>query len=111
MQASHSPRNYNDQPNPNSNGTFKPNPTPSEPRGDPMDLDASRKKGYLNLSEQEYERRKKQNLCLKCRRKGYSIGEFFLNQKRGPGQPRIRELDVETKPETPEESLNEESPQ
>ena len=44
MQSTHTPRNYNDQPNRNSNGTFRPNPTPGEPRGDPMDLDASIKK-------------------------------------------------------------------
>ena len=44
MQSTHTPRNYNDQPNRNSNGTFRPNPTPSEPRGHPMDLDASTKK-------------------------------------------------------------------
>ena len=31
IQASHIPRNYNDQPNPNPNGTFRPNPIPSEP--------------------------------------------------------------------------------
>ena len=109
MQSTYTPRNYNDQPNRNSNGTFRPNPTPSEPRGDSMDLDASTKKRYLNLSKQEYERRKKENLCFKCGRKGHSIGKCFLNQKRGPGQPRIRQLEVETVPETPEETLNEES--
>ena len=49
MQASHTSRNYNVQPNRNSNGTFRPNPTPSKSRGDPMDLDASTKKAYLNL--------------------------------------------------------------
>ena len=76
-----------------------------------MDLDASTKKGYLNFSKQEYERRKKENLCFKSGRKGHSIGKCFLNQKRGPGQTRIRELEVETESETPEETLNEESPQ
>ena len=76
-----------------------------------MDLDASTKKGYLNLSKQEYERRKKENLCFKCERKGHSIGKCFLNQKRGPRQPTIRELEVKTESETPEETLNEESPQ
>ena len=97
MQAGHTPRNYNDQPNRNSNGIFRPNPTSSEPKGEPMDLDASTKKGvYLNLSKQEYERRKKENLCFKCGRKGHSIRKCFLNQRRGPGQPRIRELEVET---------------
>ena len=111
MQSTHTPRNYNDQPNRNSNGTFRPNQTASEPKGDPMDLDASTKKRYLNLSKQEYERRKKENLCFKYGRKGHSIGKCFLNQRRGPGQPRIREMEVETEPETPEETLNEESPQ
>ena len=75
-----------------------------------MDLDASIKKGYLNLSIQEYERRKIENLCFKCGRKGDSIGKCFLNQKRGPRKPRIRELEVETESETAEETLNEESP-
>ena len=111
MQSTHTQSNYNDQPNRNANWTFRPNPTPSEPRGDPMDLDASTKKGYLNLSKQEYERRKKQNLCFKCGRKGHSIGRCFLNQKKGLGQSKIRELEVNTEPETSEETLNEESPQ
>ena len=111
MQASPTPRNYNDQPNRNSNGTFRPNPTSSEPKGDPMDLDASTKKGYLNLLKQEYERSKKENLCFKCGRKGHSMGKCFLNQRRGPRQPRIRELEVKAEPETLEETLNEESPQ
>ena len=73
-----------------------------EPRGDPMDLDASTMGGYLNLSKQEYERRKKENLCFKCGQKGHAIGKCFLNQKRGPGQPRIRELEVETESESSE---------
>ena len=111
MQASHTPRNYNDQPSRNPNGTFRPNLTISEPRGDPMNLDTSTKKGYLNLSKQEYERRKKENLRPKCGRKGHSIEKCFLNQRRGHGQPRIREMEVKAEPETPEETLNEESPQ
>ena len=51
MQSTHAPRNYNNQPNRNFNRTFRPNPIANEPRGDPMDLDASTKKGYLNLSK------------------------------------------------------------
>ena len=111
MQASHLPRNYIDQSNPNSNGTFRPNPTPNEPRGDPMDLDTSTKKRYLNLSKQEYERRKKEILCFKYGRRGHSMGKCFLNQRRGRGQPRIREVEDETVPETLEETRNEKSPQ
>ena len=99
MQSTHAPRNYNDQPNRKSNRTFTPNPTPSEPRGDPMDLDLSTKKGYLNLSKQEYERRKKENLCFKCGRKGHSIGRCLLNQIRWPAQSKIREFEVNNEPE------------
>ena len=110
MQPSHTPRSYHDQPNRNSNGTFRPNPTPNKPRGDTMDLDASTKKGYLNLSKQEYKRGKKWDLCFKCGPKGHSIGKYFINQRRGPGQPRIREPEVETMPEPLEGTLNEESP-
>ena len=76
-----------------------------------MDLNASTKKGYLNLSEEGYERGKKENLWFKCGRKGPTIGKCFLNQRRGPGQHRIRELEVETEPESQEETLTEESPQ
>ena len=83
IQTSHTSRNYNDQPNRNPNRTFRLNPMPSVPRGNPMDLDASTKNGYLNLSKQQYERRKKENLCFKCGRKGHSIAKCFLNQKRG----------------------------
>lgn len=75
-----------------------------------MDLDTSTKMGYLNLSKEEYERRKKENLCFKCGQKALGIGKCFLNQKKGPGQLRIREVEVETESENLEETLNQESP-
>ena len=109
MQSTHTPRNYNDQLSCNSNEIFRPSPTPTEPRGDPIDLNTSTKKGYPNLSKQEYERRKKENTCFKCGRKGHSIEKCFLNHRREPRQPRIRELEAETEPETSEETLSEES--
>ena len=102
-------RNQDIQINRNTNGTFRSNSPAAQDNEDPMDLDVATRKGYLNLSKQEYERRRREKRCFKCGIKGHSIGQCRKNQQKGPGQPKIREL--ETEPEQKEETLNEESPQ
>jgi len=47
----------------NQNGTFRPQ---SDNQGDPMELDATRRRPGFNISAKEYQRRMKNNLYLKC---------------------------------------------
>ena len=49
------------------NGTFR---ASSENRGDPMELDATRKRRF-NISPEEYRRRMRENRCLKCASLGH----------------------------------------
>ena len=53
------------------NGTFKPATTAQG--GDAMDLDATRRSPRLNLSNNEYKRRRDNNLCLGCARPGHML--------------------------------------
>jgi len=54
----------------NVNGTFRPTPV-GENRGDPMELEATRRRPGFNISAKEYQRRMRANLCLKCAKPGY----------------------------------------
>jgi len=54
----------------NVNATFRPTPI-SENRGDPMELDATRRRAGFNISAKEYQRRMRANLCLKCAKRGH----------------------------------------
>jgi len=47
----------------NQNGTFQPQ---NDNQGDPMELDATRRRPEFNISAKEYQRRMRSNLCLKC---------------------------------------------
>jgi Retrotransposon gag protein len=55
----------------NTNGTFQQKPTID--RGDPMELDAFRRNRRLNISPNEYRRRRAQGLCLKCAKPGHMV--------------------------------------
>jgi len=52
----------------NQNGTFRPQ---NEDKGDPMELDATRRRPGFNISANEYQRRMRSNLCLKCAKPGH----------------------------------------
>jgi len=54
----------------NVNGTFRPTPV-SENRGDPMELDATRRRSVFNISVKEYQPTMRANLCLKCAKPGH----------------------------------------
>ena len=106
----------------NKDGTFKPTPIP-ERRSDPMELDATRRRPRLNLSTEEYQRRMKERLCLKCAKAGHRASAcrsqpnstagaaWQPRSNRAPWQPkpRVREIQVEENEEP--QSGNEESPQ
>ena len=56
-----------------NDGTFKPRTTTQG--GDAMDLDATRRRPQLNLSNNEYKRRRDNNLCLRCAKRGHRMRE------------------------------------
>jgi len=103
----------------NQNGTFEPQ---NDNQGDPMELDATRRRPGFNISAKEYQRRMKSNLCLKCAKPGHraAVCRSQANSKEGAAwEPRndnkkqwrppakAREMEVAKE----EESGNDESPQ
>ena len=108
----------------NPNGTYRPANNNDQNYGDPMDLDATRRQPRLNLSREEFQKRMRGQLCLKCGKPGHQIREcgrektprpfnprsWQQNKKPAPWQARqqIREIDIES---TPEQSGNEKCPQ
>jgi len=107
----------------NVNGTFRPTPV-SENRGDPMELDATRRRPGFNISVKEYQRRMRANLCLKCAKPGHRAAACRSqanskegatwepktdNKKQWRPPAKAREMGVEREAE--EESGNDESPQ
>ena len=58
----------NDTPR-NPNGTYQPRTTTQG--GEAMDLDAFRRRPRLNLSPEEFRRRMREKLCLKCAQPGH----------------------------------------
>jgi len=63
----------------NVNGPFRPTPV-RENQGDPMELDATRRRPGFNISAKEYQRRMRANLCLKCAKPGH--GAWHAEAKR-----------------------------
>jgi len=105
------------------NGTFRPTPV-SENRGDPMELDATRRRPGFNISAKEYQRRMRANLCLTCAKPGHREAPCRSqannkegatweaktdNKKQWRPAAKAREMEVETG--TEEESGNDESPE
>jgi len=102
----------------NQNGTLRP---PNDNQGDPMELDATRRRPGFNISAKEYQRRIRSNLCLKCGKPGHRAAacRSQANSKEGATwEPRndkkqwrqpakAREMEVAKE----EESGKEESPQ
>lgn len=85
----------------NTNGTFR-QPTAQEHRSDPMDLDATNKRGFLRITREEYARRRENRLCLRCGKAGHMMRNCRIPQAR------IREVTVERENSEP---LKEGSPQ
>ena len=55
----------------NPDGTYRPTNSNNQNHGDPMELDATRKRPRLNISREEFQRRMREQLCLKCRKPGH----------------------------------------
>jgi len=84
------------------------NPTPRPPQnrplttsqgGDAMDYDANRYPRTPKIEKEEYNRRKKEGLCLKCGRRGHMIRD--CRSKTNPARVSVAEM----------EHLNEEGPE
>ena len=107
----------------NVNGTFRPTPV-SENRGDPMELDATRRRPAFNISAKEYERRMRANLCLKCAKPGHraaACGSQANNKEGATWEPKTdnkkqwrppaKGWEMEVEREAGEESGNDKGPQ
>jgi len=107
----------------NVNGTFRPTPA-TENRGDPMELDATRRRPGFNISAKEYQPRMRANLCLKCAKPGHRAAACRSqannkdgatwepkndNKKQWRPPAKAREIGVEREAE--EELGNDKSPQ
>jgi len=110
----------------NPDGTYRPTNNGKQNYGDPMELDATRKRPRFNISREEFQRRIREQLSLKCEQPGDLARNCpkkdglkpFNAQARSwqpakkitPWQtrPKIREIEVE---QEPEQSGIEECPQ
>jgi len=55
----------------NPDGTYRTTNNNNQYYGDPMELDATRKRPRLNISREEFQMRIRQQLCLKCAQQGH----------------------------------------
>jgi len=54
----------------NPDGTYRPTNNSNQNYGDPMELDATGKRPRFNISSEEFQRRIREQLCLKCEQPG-----------------------------------------
>jgi len=110
----------------NPDGTYRATYNGNPNYGDPMELDATRKRPRFNISREEFQRRIREQLCLKCAQPGHlardcpkkernrpfnaRIRSWQSTKKPAPWQtrPKIREIEVE---QEPKQSGNDECPQ
>ena len=108
----------------NPDGTYRLANNNNQNYRDPMDLDPTRRQPQLNISRGEFQRRMREQLCLKCGKPGHLAAGCTVppksfnplarpwqkNKKSSPWQKRqqLREIEIES---LPEQSGNEESPQ
>jgi len=110
----------------NPDGTYRPTNNGNQNYGDPMELDVTRKRPRFNISREEFQRRIREQLCLKCAQPGHLARS--CTKKEGPKpfnaqarswqpakrtapwqtRPKIREIEVE---QEPEQSGNDDCPQ
>jgi len=55
----------------NLDGTYRPTNKGNQNYGDPIELDATRKRPRFNISREEFQRRIREQLCLKCAQPGH----------------------------------------
>ena len=79
----------------NPDGTYRPTNNGNQNYGDPMELDATRKRPRFNISRKEFQRRIREQLSLKCAQPGHVArscltkdGRNHSTHKPGAGNPR-----------------------
>jgi len=110
----------------NPGGTYRPTNNGNQNYGDAMEIDATRKRPRFNIWREEFQRRIREQLCLKCAQPGHlarscpkkeGLKSFNAQariwqpaKKTAPWQtrPKIREIEVE---QEPEQSGNDDTPQ
>jgi len=110
----------------NPDGTYRPANNGNQNYGDPMELDATRKRPRFNISREEFPRRIREQRCLKCAQPGHlarncpnkdgpkpfnpQARSWQSTKKTAPWQtkPKIREMEVK---QEPEQSGNDDCPQ
>jgi len=110
----------------NPGGTYRPANNGNQKYGDPIELDAPRRRPRFNISREEFQKRIQEQLCLKwvqprhlargCPKKdgpkpfNAQARSWQLAKKTAPWQtrPKIREIEVE---QEPEQSGNDDCPQ
>jgi len=110
----------------NPDWTYRPTNNGNQNYGDPMELDATRRRPRFNISREEFQRRIQEQLCLKCAQPGHLArscpkkdGSKPFNpqarnwqpaKKVAPWQtkPKIRGIEIE---QEPEQSGNDDCPQ
>ena len=96
----------------NPDGTYRPINNNNQNHGDPTELDATRRRPQLNISNEEFQRRMREQLCLKCGKPGHRAAGCTItpkpsnpqaqpwqqNKKNAPwqGRQQIREIDIES---------------
>ena len=101
----------------NPDGTYRPTNNGNQNYGDPMELDATRRQPRFNISREDFQRRMREQLCLKCAQPRHLArscpnkdGPKPLNAQARSWQPakktapwqtksKIREIEVEQEPE------------
>jgi len=100
----------------NPDGTYRPSNNGNQNYGDPMELDTTRKRPRFNILREEFQRRIREQLCLKCAQPGHLA--WSCPTKDGPkpfnaqtrswqpakktdpwqNRPKIRQMEVEQEP-------------
>jgi len=101
----------------NPDGTYRPTNNDNQNYGDPMELDMTQRQPRFNISREEFQRRIREQLCLKCAQPGHlarncpkkdgpkpfhaQARSWQPTKKIAPWQtrPKIREIEVEQEPE------------
>jgi len=110
----------------NPDGTYRPANNGNQNYSDLMELDVTRRRPRFNISREEFQRRIREQLCLKCAQLGHlarscptkdgpkpfnaQASSWQPAKKTAPWQtkPKIREIEVE---QEPEQSGNDDCPQ
>jgi len=101
----------------NPDGTYRPTNNGNQNYGDPMELDATRRRARFNISREQFQRRIREQLCLKCPQPGHlatscqkkdgpkpfnaQTRNWQTAKKTAPWQtrPTIRKIEVQQEPE------------